>query len=95
MSQTPSDKRFLKEWELQRKGSPVGYFILYTAIWTLILYIGSLFFGLTLRTIDISFAVPFVRVVKFIGIGLLITMLVYYKGQYRYYKIKSKAAEEL
>lgn len=93
MSQSPSDKRFVKEWELQRKGSPVGYFILYTVIWSFILYMASLFFGLILRTIDISFVVPVIRVVKFIGIALLITMVVYHKGQSRYYKIKSEPSE--
>jgi hypothetical protein len=89
MSQSPSDKRFLKEWEIQRKGSPVGFFILYTIIWTIVLFIASFFFTLVMRTIDISFVVPVLRITKFIIVGLLITMVVYYKGQYHYYRIKS------
>ncbi len=95
MSEESSDKRFVKEWELQRKGSPAGFFILYTIIWTFILYVATLFFGLAMRTIDLSFALPFIRIIKFIVVGLLITMVFYYKGQYRYYKIKSKITEEL
>ncbi|MCW3073054.1 MAG: hypothetical protein JWP69_123 [Flaviaesturariibacter sp.] len=95
MSQSTADKRFIKEWELQRKGSPVGFFILYTIIWSVILYIATFFFSLVLRTIDISFVVPVIRIAKFVFVGLLITMVFYYKGQYRYYKLKAKASEEL
>jgi hypothetical protein len=94
MNQEASDKRFIKEWEEQRKGSPVGYFILYTLIWTFITYVATLFFHLAVRTIDINFLTPVVKVFRFVLIGFLITMAFYYKGQYRYYKTKCKQAEK-
>ena len=90
MSQSSSDRRFLKEWEIQRKGSPLSFFILYTIVWTIVLFIASFFFSLVLRTIDISFVVPVIRIAKLVVVGLLITMVFYYKGQYRYYRIRAE-----
>ncbi|MDB5251775.1 MAG: hypothetical protein JWP27_944 [Flaviaesturariibacter sp.] len=88
MSKEAADKRFLKEWEEQRKGSRLGYFLLYTVIWSFILYVATLFYHLAMRTVDIGFMPPIVRVLKFVLMAFLITAAFYYKGQYRYYRTR-------
>lgn len=95
MSDVANDKRFLKEWEGQRKGSPVGFFILYTLIWTFIFYVVTLFYHLAMRTIDLGFLSSVTKVLRYVLVGFLITAAVYYKNQYRYYKTKLKLLEEV
>jgi hypothetical protein len=94
MSKEAADKRFLKEWEEQRKGSPVGFFVLYTVIWTFILYVMVLFYHLAMRTIDIGFMPPVIRVLKYVLMALLITVAFYYRGQYRYYRTRFEQGEK-
>lgn len=43
MAISTAERRFLREWEMQRQGSRVGYYALYMAMWTIICML-SLFF---------------------------------------------------
>ncbi|MDB5197945.1 MAG: hypothetical protein JWP88_2316, partial [Flaviaesturariibacter sp.] len=58
-------------------------------------YVITLFYHLAMRTIDLSGLTPVTKVMRFVLVGFLITMAVYYKSQYRYYKTKLKQREEL
>lgn len=43
MAISTAERRFLREWEIQRKGSRAGYYALYMAMWAIICML-SLFF---------------------------------------------------
>lgn len=36
MSLSTAERRFLREWEIQRSGSKLGFYVLYILMWTLI-----------------------------------------------------------
>lgn len=94
MPQEANDNRFLKEWEEQRKGSPAGFFILYTIVWSAIFFSCTLMFHLAMRTVDLSFLKTAAWVLKYIFTGFLITIAMYYKNENRYYKIRLKKLEQ-
>lgn len=92
---TPKEKRFLKYWEEQRKGSKVGYYALYIFIWFFV-YALSLFFIFNnfiyieqnkIRTLYVILAVA-------TGLSVATTHLIYNRNELKYRKITHKGLND-
>jgi glucan phosphoethanolaminetransferase (alkaline phosphatase superfamily) len=88
-----NDKRFLREWQIQTEGSRTGFFILYTIVWGIIfsfLQIALNYFISEFRSRTLA-VVVFVLFSLFMGI--IFTMIMYYRNQARYFSIRLKEKE--
>jgi uncharacterized membrane protein YciS (DUF1049 family) len=94
MDLNANDKRFVREWEIQTKGSRRGYFLLHTATWAIIFF----FLQIAARYIITEFRSTVVftvySILFVILIGWIVAGFLYYRSQTRYLEIKLRQKEE-
>src|SRR5687768_14704284 len=84
------EKRFIREWELQTRGSRKGFFILYTIIWAILFS----FFQIAINYVITEFRDWLLQTIAFILfsllMGLILTLIFYYRNQAKYLELKMK-----
>ncbi len=96
---TKEDIRFTELWKEQRKGSKMGYYLLYTFSWGLAIIFISFFVLMFMGGISIipiaqdNDKIALIVVIGFI-LGFVTTLIIRARNEKRYRKILAKARKE-
>jgi intracellular septation protein A len=85
-----SDQRFLKEWDIQMKGSSWLYLLLNAFIFSLFIYL----LGIAINYVFDAFkweSFNFIMgLIAVVSLGTLISFLLYYRNRSKYFEIRLK-----
>jgi hypothetical protein len=84
------EKSYLKEWEYQKSGSRAGFLILYTIIWSVLLFIFGLLVSYFFRAVRIWFLEYAATGIQVFFGGFMLTLVMYYRNQTKYLTLKLK-----
>jgi len=90
-----TERRFLRHWEEQRKGSRIGYYVMHILVWLFISFL--CFFFVLNNFIDIKqnkIGTLFLMIGLSISVSIAVTHYTYYTNEKKFKKIIQREVEE-
>ncbi len=93
---TKQERRFVRNWEEQRKGSRAGYYLLYTCIWFFVSMLGLFFlFAHFTEMYRNKLQTLYEMMGAAIVVAIIVTHLTYRRNENRFRKIIRREMEDI